>query len=79
VQSAHEYSHSPERNAARDKPLGQLREYLDRLRCGARAVDQPIDDLFDLARRHSSRIDRVLILAHITAAPLLGPATWRYK
>jgi hypothetical protein len=76
MQGPYEHRDAPQWNVASDEPLGQLRQYLDRLRCGARAVDQPIDDLFDLARRHSSRIDRVLILAHITAEPLLGAATW---
>jgi len=52
MQGSHEYRDPPQRNAASDEPLAQLRQYLLRKWRRPGAVDQPIGNRSDLVIGH---------------------------
>jgi len=77
VKGSYEHGDPPQRNAAGDEPLGQLRQHLMRLRRRSGAVDQPIHNRSDLLVRHCDRIDGCEVTAHIMGMVPTWGAKWR--
>src|SRR5262249_51405728 len=73
MQSAHVHGDPPQRNAASDEPLGQLSQYLLRLRRRPCAVNQPIHSRFDSGKGRVSRAPHELSAARNCTRDEGGP------